>query len=274
MPGMAKRPFAMVPLPAARSEKPRRSGLTMIVDAGLPLGQQADLMALAADYVDLAKIKTGTARLYDEKNLVRKLREYRRCRVQPFLGGQFHEYVFATQGAKALPRFYEEALRVGFEAIEISDNVVTLTSRERRRQIRAARAAGLTVYGEVGSKETASNPRLLLAQAEECFAAGAALVLVEAAELVVKGRPNRRTLDLLLKSLDLRKVMIELPGPWIPEVRACDVELLKKLLIEELGPDVNLANVSPEDLIDLETTRVGLGVAGPPKNKDRRKPVR
>jgi len=278
MPGMPKRPFAMVPLPAGRSEKhgakPRHSGLTMIVDAGMPLGQQADLMALAADYVDLAKIKTGTARLYDERNLVRKLREYRRHRVQPFLGGQFHEYVFATQGQKALSRFYDEALRVGFEAIEISDNVVPLTSRERQQQIRAARAAGLIVYGEVGSKETASNPRLLVSQAEDCFAAGAALVLVEAAELVFRGKPNRRTLDLLLRCLDLRKVMIELPGPWIPEVRACDVELLKKLLIEELGPDVNLANVSPGDLIDLETTRVGLGVAGPPKNKDQRNSVR
>lgn len=266
MPGMPKRPFAMVPLPAARSEKPRRSGLTMIVDAGMPLGQQADLLALAADYVDLAKIKTGTARLYDERNLVKKLKEYRRRRVQPFLGGQFHEYVFATQGQKALPRFYDEALRLGFAAIEISDNVVPLTPRERKNQIRAASRAGLTVYGEVGSKETASNPRLLLAQAEDCFAAGAALVLVEAAELVRKGRPNRRTLDLIVKNLDLRKIMIELPGPWIPEVRKCDIEVLKKLLVEELGPDVNLANVVPEDLLDLEATRVGLGVAGPPKS--------
>ncbi len=257
----------MVPLPAGRSKKPRRAGLTMIVDAGMPLGQQRDLLALAADYVDLAKIKTGTARLYEERSLVRKLRQYRRHRVRPFLGGQFHEYVFATQGARALGRFYDEALRVGFEAIEISDNVVPLTAGERTRQIRAARRAGLTVFGEVGSKETASNPHLLVSQAEDCFDAGAALVLVEAAELVRKGKPNRGTLRLLVRKLDLQRVMIELPGPWIPDVRQCDVELLKKLLIEELGPDVNLANVAPEDLIDLETTRVGLGVAGPPKNQ-------
>lgn len=110
------------------------------------------------------------------------------------------------------------------------------------------------------------NPELLVAQAEDCFEAGAALVLVEAAELVRRGKPNRRTLDLLLEKLGSEKVMIELPGPWIPEVRKCDVEALKKLLIEELGPDVNLANVAPEDLLDLEATRVGLGVAGPPRS--------
>jgi phosphosulfolactate synthase len=265
---MKKPPFRFVPLPRSRStRKPRASGRTMIVDDGLPLAYTRDLVALAGDYVDLAKIKTGTARLYPRAQLVQKLRLYRRNRIQPFLGGQFHEYVFATQGSRALPRFCREARRVGFEAIEISDNVVPLTPRERRAQIRAARDAGLVVYGEVGSKETLSNPGLLVAQAEDCFAAGAALVLVEAAELVRKGRPNRRTLDLLVRSLDMRRVMIELPGPWIPEVRSCDVEALKKLLVEELGPDVNLANVSPEDLIDLETTRVGLGVAGPPKRR-------
>jgi phosphosulfolactate synthase len=236
----------------------------MMLDPGLPPGGQADVLALAGDYVDLAKIKTGTARLYDEKILVMKLKRYRRHRVQPFLGGQFHEYVFATQGRQALPRFYAEALRVGFRAIEISDNVVPLTPRERKEQIRAARDAGLAVYGEVGSKDTLTNPRLLIAQADDCFSAGAALVLVEAAEIVTRGRPNRKTLDLLLRNLDLKRVMFELPGPWIPEVRSCDVEALKKLLIEELGPDVNLANVMPGDLIDLETTRVGLGVAGPP----------
>lgn len=264
----------MVALPEARSDKPRSSGLTMIVDAGLPLKRQADLLELAGDYADLAKIKTGTARLYDEKSLIKKLKRYRRHRVQPFLGGQFHEYVFATQGEKALGRFYEEALRVGFQALEISDNVVPLSAAQRKQQIRAAAAAGLTVYGEVGSKDTASNPALLVAQAEDCFAAGAALVLVEAAELVTKGKPNRKTLNLLIRKLDLSRVMIELPGPWIPDVRACDVEALKKRLIEELGPDVNLANVMPDDLIDLETTRVGLGVAGPPKTKAQRNSVR
>jgi phosphosulfolactate synthase len=72
---------------------------------------------------------------------------------------------------------------------------------------------------------------------------------------------------LLLEKLNTEKIMIELPGPWIPEVRKCDVEALKKLLVEELGPDVNLANVAPEDLLDLETTRVGLGVAGPPRSR-------
>jgi phosphosulfolactate synthase len=263
-----KPPFHFVPLPKARStRKPRASGRTMIIDDGLPLAWTRDLVALAGDYIDLAKIKTGTARLYPRAQLVQKLRFYKKNRIQPFLGGQFHEYVFATQGAKALPGYYDESLALGFEAIEISDNVVPLTDAERRGQIRAAVKAGLLVYGEVGSKETMSNPRLLVRQAEVCFSAGAALVLVEAAELVDKGKLRTKTIDLLVKSLDLSRVMIELPGPWISDVRSCDIEDMKKALVVALGPDVNLANVPPASIIDTEATRTGLGTAGPPKGR-------
>jgi phosphosulfolactate synthase len=263
---MAKAPFHFVPLPRSRStRKPRENGRTMVVDDGLPLAYAKDLVALGGDYIDLAKIKTGTARLYPRAQLVRKLRLYKRHRVQPFLGGQFHEYVFATQGEKALPRYYAESLALGFEAIEISDNTVPLTDAQRGRQIRNAVAAGLVVYGEVGSKDTLSNPSLLVGQAELCFAAGAALVLVEAAELVDRGRLRKDTIALLRRSLDLSRVMIELPGPWISDVRSCDIEDMKKALVQELGPDVNLANVPPASIIDTEATRTGLGTAGPLK---------
>jgi phosphosulfolactate synthase len=101
-----------------------------------------------------------------------KLKLYKRNRIQPFLGGQFHEYVFATQGEKALPKYYAESLALGFEAIEISDNVVPLSDAQRRQQIGNAVRAGLVVYGEVGSKETLSNPALLIGQAEALLRRG------------------------------------------------------------------------------------------------------
>lgn len=263
-----KAPFQFVPLPRERSvKKPRANGRTMMIDDGLPLGLVKDLLATAGAYADLAKIKTGTARLYPRPVLVSKLKLYRKHGIQPFLGGQFHEYVFATQGAKALLAYYREARALGFQAIEISDNVVPLTDAQRREQIRNAVRAGLVVYGEVGSKETMSNPSLLVKQAETCFDAGAALVLVEAAELVENGKLRKKTIDLLVRRLDMSRVMIELPGPWISNVRSCDIEDMKKALVNALGPDVNLANVPPLSLIDTEATRTGLGTAGPPKAK-------
>jgi phosphosulfolactate synthase len=138
-----------------------------------------------------------------------------------------------------------------------------LTAQQRRDQIRGAVDAGLEVFGEVGSKDNQTSAAELIDQAGICFEAGAALVLVEAAELVTAGKPNQAMLDELTGHLDMKRVMIELPGPWIPEVRACDIELLKKLLVLALGPDVNIANLTPDTVIDFEATRVGLGAAGP-----------
>lgn len=259
-----KNPFAFVELPEARStRKPRRAGLTMMVDFGLPQGQVADTLEMAADYIDLGKIAVGTARLYDLGYLRRKLALYRRHRVRSFIGGQFMEYVYAVYGEAKLPDYLREAKRVGFDVIEISDNCVPLSRPERMSQIRLAREHGLAVFGEVGSKDMKNDARKLVSQAEDCFEAGAELVLVEAAELIENGRPKMNTFDAIRRGLDMDKVLIELPGPWISGVSLSAVEDMKKFLVSELGPDVNLANVAPQDIMETEALRVGLGVVGP-----------
>lgn len=257
-------PFGFVPIDSRRSQaKPRRTGLSMVLDDGLPPRYVESVLEIAAPYIDLMKIKTGTARLYDRAQLLRKLEMYKAAQVKPFIGGQFHEYVFATLGEAALPRFYEEALALGVETIEISDNTVPLTPKQRHDQIAGAVRSGLKVFGEVGSKETQSNPALLVEQARVCFDAGAELVLVEAAELVDNGVVRGDTLAVIKKGLPLDRIMIELPGPWIAGVRSCDIEEMKKIVFAEFGPDVNLANIDVRTIFDTEAQRVGLGTGGP-----------
>lgn len=257
-------PFGFVPIDSRRSTtKPRNKGLSMVIDDGLPNAYAQDVLRTAGQYIDLMKIKTGTARLYPRPVLTEKLAMYKAAQVRPFLGGQFHEYIFGVMGETALPRFYEEALALGFETIEISDNTVPLTDKQRHDQIAAATRAGLHVFGEVGSKETQSNPSLLVEQAKICFDAGATLVLVEAAELMENGRLREDTLDVVRRGLPADKIMIELPGPWIQGVRSCDIEDMKKVVLREFGPDVNLANIEVRTIYDTEVQRVGLGTAGP-----------
>ena len=258
------KPFSFVELPRARTlKKPRRTGLTMMADFGLPREQVADVLSLAGDYIDLGKIAVGTSRLYDLAYLRRKLALYRRHRVRPFIGGQFMEYVYAVYGQAMLPRFLAEAKRVGFDVIEISDNCVPLTPRERISQIRLAREHGLQVFGEVGSKDMKNDARKLVSQAQDCFKAGTELVLVEAAELMENGRPKAKLIDGIRSALDMEKVLIELPGPWITGITLSAVEDMKKFLVSEFGPDVNIANVMPQDVLETEALRVGLGVVGP-----------
>ena len=261
-------PFAFVELPAARTiKKPRRAGLTMMADFGLPEGFVADTLMMAGDYIDLGKIAVGTSRLYDLGYLRRKLALYRKHRVRPFIGGQFMEYVYAVYGEAKLPNYLTEAKRVGFDVIEISDNCVPLSRTERMKQIRLARSHGLGVFGEVGSKDMKNDARKLIGQAEDCFEAGAELVLVEAAELIENGKPKMKLIDGIRRALDMEKVLIELPGPWISGVTLSAVEDMKKFLVSEFGTDVNLANVSALDIMETEALRVGLGVVGPKVNK-------
>jgi len=263
----SRAPFAFVELPPARTaQKPRKTGLTMVADFGLPYLHVEDMVAMAGRYIDLAKIAVGTSRLYDLNYLRRKLALYRRHVIRPFIGGQFQEYVFATYGEKMLRTFLLEARRVGFDVAEVSDNCAPLTPSQRRAQIRLAIDCGLAVFGEVGSKDMKNDARLLVSQAEDCFAAGAELVLVEAAELIVNGKPKMKLIQGLRKGLDMSRVLIELPGPWIFGITLSIVEDMKKFLVAEFGPDVNIANVMAADIMETEALRVGLGVVGPQVN--------
>ena len=257
---MTREPFDFFPWPALRSTaKPRSSGLTMVMDCGMPLHALEDWLEIHAPYVDLMKLAVGTARLYGEDQLRRKLQIYSDNQVRPFLGGMFLEYVLHAQGMAAVTPYCREAARLGIEAIEVSDNIVPLTTEERTRIIKTACDHGLEVHGEVGSKFTANDGTVLSAQVNECLEAGASIVLVEGAEMLRDGVPDVALCDALRQNLDLKKVMFELGGPWIPETTVWSTYALRLFLIQTFGPDVNLANIDPDVLLDTEATRIGLG---------------
>ena len=138
-----------------------------------------------------------------------------------------------------------------------------LDSNARQTLIRMAVDCGLEVHGEVGSKSDETSADTLIAQANECFGAGADVVLIEGAELLADGEPNRPLIAALRDGLDVTKVIFELIGPWIPGTMLCDVYALKKFYISEFGPDVNIANVMPDQVWETEALRAGLSVVGP-----------
>ncbi len=259
---MAKHPFDCIQLPANRgTSKPRARGLTMMIDWGLGLRRLEDTLEISGAYVDLGKIAVGTPRLYDETLLKRKFEIYAAHQIRPFLGGMFIEHYYEKNGMEAMPRFYAEAVRVGFKVIEVSDNLRPFTSNERRALIQLALDHGLTAFGEVGAKWEANDAATLIGQAEECFDAGCELVLVEGAELVDSaGEPMRDLLDALRQALDLDRVLFEVPGPWISGCTMCAIHDLKKLLISEFGVNVNIANIMPDDVMETEVLRAGLSV--------------
>lgn len=261
---MTRRAFPMVSLPVARSTaKPRAKGLTMMVDWGLPIGRQADLLEMSGDFLDLAKLAVGSVRVYREERLMEKIRTYKDHGVSTFIGGGIVERLYMLDGKDVLEPFFKEARRVGIDIVEISDNYMPLSTEERSFQIELAIRCGLKVFGEVGSKHEKNATESLVAQAKDCFDAGAILLIVEGAELVEDGEIKRAMVHGLKSALDADRMMIELIGPWISGVTQSQVHELKRLLITEFGPNVSLGNIMPDDLFETEMARLQVGVAQP-----------
>lgn len=261
---MSKHPFELIPITSARStEKPRATGRTMMIDWGWDIERLEGLLRLIGPYIDMVKVPIGTPRLYEESYLADKVALFHQHQVKIWFGGGFVEHVYLHHGSSALPRLFEEALRVGFDILEISDNYVPLSTAERQDQIRLARESGLTVYGEVGSKHTKNDAALILEQCQECLEAGAEMVVLEGAEFFDTGRLKGDLLEQLKDGLNLSTAVFELVGPWISGCDASVAQDLAKALIAQCGADVNLGNVMPDDILHTEALRVGLGVVQP-----------
>ncbi len=202
----------------------------------------------------------GISGLIPEAALMTKIDGCRAHGVEPFPGGQFLE--LAHQLDRSEP-YFEECQRVGYRLIEVSDNVYSLSDEERFDLIRRAHHDhDLQVLGEIGSKQAAGDADTLIHDAEVALAAGAWKIMVEAAEVATPKGVNYELLEALLGAIDADLLIFELPGKWISGVHAHEVHGMMVRLIERLGEGVNISNVLPEDVVMLETLRMGLGVTG------------
>lgn len=251
-----ERAFSNVPI-AERPPKPRERGLTMLVDFGVPMRATEDLLELAGDAIDLAKVAVGTAALYRGALLEQKVARYLEHDVIPFPGGQFLEYAAWLDRVDA---YLDDAVAHGFPAVEVSDNLFELSPARKREIIARAVDRGLRVLGEVGSKATSSDAETLLDDARGCLEAGAWKVLLEAAELFEDGAFRDDLARRVATELPAGSVIFELPGAWIHGTGASDVHALQTWLLRHLGGDADIGNVAPEAILHLEASRRNLGV--------------
>ena len=243
--------------------KPRKTGLTMVVDWGLGLHTQEDTLATASDFFDLAKIAVGIGRLLKRNLLASKIKLYQEHDVEPFPGGQFLEYahVHGTEDA-----YLPAVVEAGYRWCEVSDNLASVSLQWKQKIIRqAVDEFGLRVLGEVGRKEGPASDHSMTDNAKACVDAGSTIVLLEAAELVGEDAQTAAKIEGVVAAIGLDKTMFELPGPWIEGVGQSDVHRMRRDLITRFGPQVNLGNIVAGDIVSLEAYRRGLGInAGKP----------
>jgi phosphosulfolactate synthase len=234
-----------------RSEKPRRQGLTVVIDNGMPVAAFQDAIASAADGIDLVKFGWGTALVTP------RLAEKTACLdgygIGYLFGGTLFEK-FVTQGR--VEQYFELCHRSGCRYLEVSDGTIHLPG-VRKAELIARAAEEFTVLSEVGYKDAARAAALTAAQwvsfIRQDFAAGASFVVTEAREsgrsgiCDPDGTPRFDVVEQIIASADCRRLLFEAP-----------TKDLQTFFVTRVGSDVNLANVAPADVIALETLRLGL----------------
>lgn len=241
-----------------RSSKPRTNGLTMVVDWGIGRRRQLDLQETAAPYFDFAKVAVGLSRMYTNDQLTEKVRSYRAVDIEPFPGGQYLEY---AEIHGTLDRYLPACAEAGYRWVEVSDNVAPVALEWKTRVIRdAVENFGMSVFGEVGKKEGLAHGPRFADDAKACLDAGAAIILLEAAELVNADADTEREVEEAVDAVGVDRVMFELPGPWIEGVTDAVIHRMRRDLVDRFGVEVNVGNVMPDDLFSFEAYRRELGV--------------
>jgi phosphosulfolactate synthase len=232
-----------------RSAKPREQGITHVLDRGLAVTEIDGLIEVAGDFVDYAKLGWGTA--LATRNLHAKLDRYRAHGIPVVLGGTLTELAIAQRRLEGLVAWLHD---LGLGHVEVSDGTIALDHAEKLALIERL-AREFIVFSEVGSKDAARimAPYRWVEQIETELEAGAWKVIAEARESGTAGiyRPDGEVrmglIDEIAHEVDPARMVFEAPR------NDQQVWFLKRF-----GPEVNLGNIPPQDVLSLETLRLGL----------------
>jgi phosphosulfolactate synthase len=236
----------------SRPDKPRRTGLTMVIDGGLPAGQFADVIYSGADYIDLVKFGWGTAIV--TPYLDAKIDLLRANDIGFYFGGTLFEKFVLQERFDDFRKFCH---RFGAQHVEVSNGAIPLSNSEKASYVRKL-ADEFTVVSEVGFKDPTKSEQLPPSQWIECIRedleAGASMVTLEARESGKSGicRPDGALRfglieDVLASGLNADELLFEAP-----------TTALQAHFVTRVGPNVNLGNIPASGVISLETLRLGL----------------
>ena len=221
----------------------------MVMDKGLSLRQVSDLIEVSGEYIDI--IKLGWTTSYVTPVLKEKLELYKSAGIPCYLGGTlFEAFVVRDQFddyRKVLDKYQLEHAEVSDGSIEMDHDIKCEYIKTLSDQV--------TVLSEVGSKDAAKiiPPYKWIEQMETELEAGAWKVIGEAREggnvglFRDSGEVRQGLVEEILTKIPAEKILWEAPQ------KAQQVWFIKLC-----GTNVNLGNIAPNEVIPLETIRLGL----------------
>jgi phosphosulfolactate synthase len=232
-----------------RTAKPRQSGLTMLMDKGLSVTEAQNLVEAAGDYIDLLKLGFGSSLI--TPNLEKKINVYRSANVPVYFGGTLLEAFIARNQFDEYRKLLD---RFKMTHAEVSDGSITLSHDKKCEYIKTL-SKQVTVITEVGSKEEGIiiHPNMWIEMIQKELDCGAWKVIAEARESGTVGiyRPSGKAHVALVNKI-LSKVKAE-NIIWETPNKGGQVYFIKLI-----GANVNLGNIAPNEVIAVESLRLGL----------------
>jgi phosphosulfolactate synthase len=233
-----------------RSAKPREQGVTHVIDRGLSVADVDGMIEVAGPFVDIVKLGWGTA--LRTANLDDKLARYREHEIPVVLGGTLTEIAIAQDRLEQLIAW---AQKLGLRHFEISDGTIAL-EHDRKLELIQRLARDFVVLSEVGSKDDTgaiTPPYRWVEMMNRELDAGAWKVIAEGREAGTAGifRPTGEVREGLIgeivHEIDPGRIMFDAPNKH-----------QQVWFVRRFGPNVNLSNIAPADVLALETLRLGL----------------
>jgi len=232
-----------------RPEKPRKSGLTMVMDKGLSIREAEDFMSVGSEYTDFVKLGFGTSVI--TPGFDRKIEIYKKSGTVPYFGGTlFEAYI-----VRKMFREYVELLdRFELTLVEVSDGSYDIDHNVKLEYINKL-SEKRVVISEVGSKkkDVVYTPEQWVSMMKSELEAGSSKVIAEARESGTigiyndDGSVNNELIKAISEHVKLDNVLWEAP-----------LKSQQAWFIKNFGSNVNLGNIAPNEIIPLETLRLGL----------------
>lgn len=232
-----------------RTGKPRESGLTMVMDKGLSIREVEDMLSIAAPHIDIVKL--GWATSYVTPNLKNKLKAYKDAGIPVYFGGTLFEAFVVRDQFDDYQRVLDD---FDLEYCEVSDGSIEIAHDDKCDYI-ARLSKRAKVLSEVGSKDAEKifAPYKWIEMMKAELDAGAWKVIGEAREggnvglFRSSGEVRQGLVDEIIHAISAEKIIWEAPQ-----------KSQQVYFVKLVGPNVNVGNIAPNEVIPLETIRLGL----------------
>ena len=232
-----------------RTVKPREKGMTMVMDKGLSLRETEDFLSMTSQYVDIVKFGFGTSIV--TPNLKEKLDLYKQAGIPTYFGGTLFEAFVVRNKFEDYMRLLD---KYDITHAEVSDGSIEITEEEKCGYI-STLAKNYVVLSEVGSKDAEKiiPPYKWIAMMKAELDSGAWKVIAEARE--------SGTVGIFRNSGEVRSGLVEEILTQIPQEKIlweAPQKSQQLWFIKLYGSNVSLGNIAPNEVIPLETLRIGL----------------